>query len=201
MNIKNRILFIIAIVLMVVIGVEVYFYKNHTYVSGQLMADSITVSKKKEAANGTNSKTVKPSTSTRAQVNGINTHKEIEKKTTWHGATSKNDVRKVIDGTTWETIEREPSTGLWLRFVIHGNSVDEYIAMNTLNYDDPKTWKLTVKWEIYGVYEPQQGLYCVALRGKEGTGIYEDVPVFISLKGESVFYSMADDHVFLKLVK
>lgn len=186
---------------MVVIGTEVYYYKNYACAPKHIMADTITASQEEVMAKETNSKTVGASTPTKPQANSVATHKEIKKEATWHGVTSKNDVRKAIDGTTWESIERDPSTGLWLKFVIYGNSVDEYTAKNTLNYDDPKTWNLTVKWKIYGVYEPQQGLYCVALKGKEGTGIYEDVPVFISLMGERVFYSLADDHVFLKLVK
>ena len=90
--------------------------------------------------------------------------KELE----WVGINSRDEVLKKIDGTTWETVEKDKYTGRWLRFVIRGNSVKQYQAASTLNYDDPKEWHLFLQWEIEGAYEPEKDIYNVLLKEING---------------------------------
>lgn len=121
---------------------------------------------------------------------------EISKKETnviWEGASSREDLRRKLNGTTWETTAPDGLIGLYHKFVISGNSVTEYTAKPTRNYTDPKNWTNIASWDIHSINEPQQDLYVVALKGKDGTGILEETPVFLVFKGNMMFYSMAGD--------
>lgn len=111
----------------------------------------------------------------------------------WEAATSREDLRRKLNGTTWETTAPDRLTGLYHKFVISGNNVTEYTAKPTRNYTDSKNWTNMVGWDIHSINEPQQGLYIVALKGKDGTGIYEETPVFLVFKGNLMFYSMMGD--------
>ena len=155
-----------------------------------------------------NQKTESGKTETQAQVeiankpqvqeNALNKSKESKSSQedqvlVWHGASSRNDLQKKLKGTTWETTAPDGYMGLFHKFVISGNGVQEYSAKPPKNYDDPKDWHESTNWDIHSINEPEQGLYIVALKGKEGTGVFEDTPVFLVFKGELCFYSFAGD--------
>lgn len=197
---NNTVLTIVTALLTIVICVETYmiFCDKHNDIIAKrnstinVVSSDTTESKMKTYVTEVKSLQRKESTKVESKTSS--------KDLTWYAINSRNEVKTRINGTTWETVERSPDTGLWYKFVIYGDNVDEYSAMNTRNYDDPKQWHISVKWRIYGVYEPQKGLFCVALKGKEGTGIFEDTPNFISFKENVAFYSEGDTHIFLKLV-
>lgn len=86
----------------------------------------------------------------------------------WGGVNSRGEILNKIDGTTWETVEKDEYTGRWLRFVIRGNRVTQYQSASTLNYDDPKEWHSFLQWEIEGAYEPEKDIYNVLLKEIDG---------------------------------
>ena len=200
MNKINTILTITAIILAIIIVGEIYIFVGNN--------KDLTIAKNDSTTNLVSSDTTKNKNETfKPKVKSIKTEENTriepnksKNDLSWHEITSRSEVKSRINGTTWETIEYDTDTGLWYKFVIYGDNVDEYSAMRTRNYNDPKDWHLSVRWRIYGIYEPEKGLFCVALKGKDGTGIYEDAACFISFKGNLVFYSFGNDHIFLKLV-
>lgn len=200
MNNRNKVLTITAAILSFIICAEAYMIfhnKNLGVIVKNNSVDNIT------SSDTTESRVKTPNTQVKSTKSKKSTKVESDtncKDLTWHAISSRNEVKTRINGTTWETVERDSYTGLWYKFVIHGDNVDQYSAKNTRNYDDPKKWNISVRWRIYGIYEPEKGLFCVALRGKEGSGIFEDIPNFISFKDDVVFYSEGDSHIFLKLV-
>lgn len=120
------------------------------------------------------------------------TEKKVEPKTlSWAGASSRDDLRQKLDGTTWETVKPDGVSGLYYRFVIRGNNVTRYTCMPTRNYDDPKTWDNAEALEIYDVYEPKEGLFVVPLKGKKG--IDEIAPTYLVFKGAWTFFSWGSD--------
>lgn len=92
-------------------------------------------------------------------------------KAEWTGINSRDEVREKIDGTIWESTEEDVYLGRWLRFVIHDDYIDQYIATSTPNYDDPKEWSLLLQWKIEEVNEPERDNYRVVL--KELNGKYQ----------------------------
>ena len=110
---------------------------------------------------------------------------------TWKGASSRSDLQRKLEGTTWETTRPDGLTNLYHKFVISGDEVKEYTARQTRNYNDPKNWGNLTEWDIHSINEPDQGLYVVALKGKPGSGVYEETPVFLVFKGTMCFYSLA----------
>lgn len=109
----------------------------------------------------------------------------------WEGASSRTDLQGKLTGTTWETTRPDGYMNLYHKFVISGDEVKEYTARRTRNYDDPKNWNESTEWDIHSINEPEKGLYVVALKGKAGTGIFEETPVFLVFKGTMCFYSLA----------
>lgn len=204
MNKKNIVLTIVAVILATIIVGETYVFWGNE--------ENRVIAKNDSIINAVSSDTTKSQVATsKPQIKPVKIENETKETKnvesnknnndlTWYEISSRNEVKSRINGTTWETTELDPCTGLWHKFVIYGDNVDEYSAKDTRNYDDPKKWALIVNWRIYGVYEPRKGLFCVALKGKEGSGIFEDTPYFISFKGNVVFFSEGNTHIFLKLV-
>lgn len=90
----------------------------------------------------------------------------------WNGVKSRYEIKAQLDGTVWESIEVDPFTNRWLKFSIKGNTVTQYYAERTDNYDDPKNWQKLFTWDIYKVLETEKGFYSIALKEKEGNFSY-----------------------------
>ena len=122
-------------------------------------------------------------------------NEEVNNKLEWTGVNSRDEVRQKMNGTIWETVEKDNYSGRWLRFVINGNYVEQYHAGSTLNYDDMKDWKPLYKWEIYDIYEPEKGTYVMALKEVEDRFPY----TFIFLRENVVAFEWGEDNAGAQL--
>lgn len=86
-----------------------------------------------------------------------------------------------------------------MKFVINGNTVTQYYAERTDNYDDPKKWKKLFTWDIYKVLETEKGFYSIALKEKEGHFSY----TFLFFREKTVGFGWGEEGastVLLKLI-
>lgn len=193
MNNKNKILILVAVILTIIICAECRILFNDK--------ETIVVTKNNDNNKSLDSKVVK------VEDNSMPKHTIIsknEKKPTnrtkiWNGVKSRYEIKTQLDGTIWESIEVDPFTDRWLKFSINGNTVTQYYAERTYNYDDPKNWKKLFTWDIYKVLETEKGFYSIALKEKEGNFSY----TFLFFRGKTVGFGWGEEGastVLLKLV-
>ncbi len=195
MNSKNIILVLLAVVLTIAIGVECHFIFNdkETLVSTNngKVKQSLEIKDASAKDNSMQAQTIVHETKEKPTVQA--------KKAVWNGVISRYEIKKQLNGTTWESIEVDPFTNRWLKFVINGNTVTQYYAERTDNYDDPKKWEKLFTWDIYKVLETEKGFYSIALKEKEGHFSY----TFLFFREKTVGYGWGEEGastVLLKLI-
>lgn len=194
MNNKNKILILAAVILTIIICAECRILFNDK--------ETIVVTKNNDKNKSLDSKVVKVEDNSMPKHTIIS--KNEKKKPTnrtkiWNGVKSRYEIKTQLDGTIWESIEVDPFTDRWLKFSINGNTVTQYYAERTYNYDDPKNWKKLFTWDIYKVLETEKGFYSIALKEKEGNFSY----TFLFFRGKTVGFGWGEEGastVLLKLV-
>ena len=194
MNNKNKILILAAVILTIIICAECRILFNDK--------ETIVVTKNNDKNKSLDSKVVKVEDNSMPKHTIIS--KNEKKKPTnrtkiWNGDKSRYEIKTQLDGTIWESIEVDPFTDRWLKFSINGNTVTQYYAERTYNYDDPKNWKKLFTWDIYKVLETEKGFYSIALKEKEGNFSY----TFLFFRGKTVGFGWGEEGastVLLKLV-
>ena len=194
MNNKNKILILAAVILTIIICAECRILFNDK--------ETIVVTKNNDKNKSLDSKVVKVEDNSMPKHTIIS--KNEKKKPTnrtkiWNGVKSRYEIKTQLDGTIWESIEVDPFTDRWLKFSINGNTVTQYYAERTYNYDDPKHWKKLFTWDIYKVLETEKGFYSIALKEKEGNFSY----TFLFFRGKTVGFGWGVEGastVLLKLV-
>lgn len=127
--------------------------------------------------------------STQEKVTSENVKEEQPLTVVWSGASSRDDLKNKLSGTTWETTETD-NLNMFHKLVISGSNVKEYSAKRPLNYDDPKKWEFITERYIYEVFEPEQGAFITVIQAKEGSGIYEGVPISLVFRGNECYYTI-----------
>ena len=194
MNNKNKILILAAVVLTVIICAECRMLFNDK--------ETIAVTKNNDKSKSLDDNIVKvEDNSTQKQIVVNKTEKKPTNDRTkiWNGVKSRYEIKAQLDGTVWESTEVDPFTSRWLKFSIQGNTVTQYYAERTDNYDDPKNWQKLFTWDIYKVLETEKGFYSIALKEKEGHFSY----TFLFFREKTVGYGWGEEGastVLLKLI-
>lgn len=194
MNNKNKILILVAVILTIIICAEcrILFFNDK---------ETIAVTKNNDKNKPLDSKIVKVKDNSMTKQAAVSkTQKKPANQTKiWNGVKSRYEIKAQLDGTVWESIEVDPFTSRWLKFSIKGNTVTQYYAERTYNYDDPKNWQKLFTWDIYKVLETQKGFYSIALKEKEGNFSY----TFLFFRGKTVGFGWGEEGastVLLKLI-
>lgn len=193
MNNKNKILVLTAIVLTIIICTEYRMLFNDK--------ENIVVIKNSDKSQSLDAKVVKVKDNSMPKQAVISKSKKkpANQAKIWNGVKSRYEIKAQLDGTVWESIEVDPFTNRWLKFSIKGNTVTQYYAERTDNYDDPKNWQKLFTWDIYKVLETEKGFYSIALKEKEGNFSY----TFLFFIRKTVGFGWGEEGtstVFLKLI-
>ncbi len=191
---KNKILILVAVILTIIICAEcrILFFNDK---------ETIAITKNNDKNKSLDSKIVKVKDNSMPKQAAVSKTKKKPANQTknWNGVKSRYEIKAQLDGTVWESIEVDPFTNRWLKFSIKGNTVTQYYAERTYNYDDPKNWQKLFTWDIYKVLETQKGFYSIALKEKEGNFSY----TFLFFRGKTVGFGWGEEGastVLLKLI-